>query len=57
MRKPVYRNGDYRIITRFLWSPQTLYVGKRCERREQRWLEKATWYEEFVEGVLGMNGF
>ena len=46
MRKKHPVGGQRRLRSRFLLLPKTLECGGR---RETRWLERATWLEEYVE--------
>ena len=40
--KPISKVGDKKIVTKFLWFPKKI-------NRETRWLEKATWEEEYQQ--------
>jgi len=42
MRRRFYREGSRRVRTAFLWLPRTIDY-------EERWLERATWEEEYLE--------
>ncbi len=40
------RPGTHRFVTKFLFLPLEI-------RGEKRWLEKATWFEEWTQGKFG----
>jgi hypothetical protein len=42
------KHGAVRTRTAFLWLPMTIYDPRR-EIHELRWLEAATWEEQFHE--------
>lgn len=48
MRFELPRQGDMRIKTGFLFFPKTIGY-------ERRWLEFATWNEEYYEGYLSTS--
>ena len=51
MRRKLYKMGDTRIKRRFLFFPKR--IGK-----DERWLEFATWEEEyFYSSSLGYGGW
>jgi hypothetical protein len=44
--------GSKRTVTKFLWGPRTLSTSPRpYVEKETRWLERATWLEEFYYGI------
>lgn len=45
--------GDFRIKTRFLLFPKTLPLNSfEKSARERRWLEKASWVQEYKEVLI-----
>lgn len=42
------KDGETRVVTKFLWFPQTIGF-------EERWLERASWKEVFSKCPLGLT--
>lgn len=40
--------GQKRVVSRFLFLPKELPIGSRIGTVETRWLERATWMQEYT---------
>jgi hypothetical protein len=47
---PTPEMGEHRICRGFLLSPATLFENNRSVTRITKWLEFASWYEEYFIG-------
>jgi len=51
-KKPVPKDGEERVVTKFLWLPKTLRLPKTLDQ-ERRWLERASWLQKALHFTDG----